>query len=49
MNVKTGRYLMHNAMRHALGQPRSDKGWEKLDPKVKAYLDAVLDVPSRIH
>ena len=43
MNVVTGRYLMHNAMRHALGQPRSAVGFEKLEPKMKAYLDSVLD------
>jgi len=43
MNVVTGRYMMHNAMRHALGQPRSAKGFEKLDPKLKEYFDKVLD------
>ena len=43
MNVVTGRYLMHNAMRHALGQPRSAAGFEKLEPEMKAYLDSVLD------
>lgn len=43
MNVVTGRYMMHNAMRHALGQPRSAKGFEKLDPKLKRYFDSVLD------
>lgn len=43
MNVVTGRYLMHNAMRHALGQPRSAKAFKKLDAKAKAYLDSVLD------
>ena len=43
MKLDTGRYLMHNAMRHALGQPRSAKGFEKVDPETKAYLDAVLD------
>ncbi len=43
MNVVTGRYLMHNAMRHALGQARSAAGFEKLEPKMKAYLDTVLD------
>ncbi len=43
MNVVTGRYMMHNAMRHAMGQPRSAKGFEKLDPKWKAYFDKVLD------
>lgn len=43
MNVVTGRYLMHNAMRHALGQPRSVVGFEKIEPKMKSYLDSVLD------
>jgi hypothetical protein len=43
MNVVTGRYLMHNAMRHVLGQSRSTAGFEKLDPKVKSYLDGLLD------
>lgn len=42
MNIVTGRYLMHNAMRHALGQPRSSKHFEKLDPELKVYLDSVL-------
>jgi hypothetical protein len=37
-----GKYLMHNAMRRALGQPPSTKGFEKVDPKVKEYLDRVL-------
>lgn len=43
MNLVTGRYLMHNAMRHALGQPRSADGFQKLDAKTKAWLDSVLD------
>jgi hypothetical protein len=43
MNVVTGRYLMHNAMRHAMGQPRSAKGFEKLDPMLKKYFDQLLD------
>lgn len=43
MNVVTGRYLMHNAMRHALGQPRSIEGFAKIEPQMKAYLDSVLD------
>ena len=43
MNVVTGRYMMHNAMRAALGQPRSSKGFEKLDPELKVYFDSVLD------
>ncbi len=43
MNVVTGRYLVHNAMRHAMGQRRSSQGFEKLDPELKAYFDSVLD------
>lgn len=43
MKTDSGRYLMHNAMRHAMGQPRSDKGYEKMDPKMKQYLNQVLD------
>ena len=43
MQHDSGKYLMHNAMRHALGQPRSSKGFEKIDPQMKAYLDSVLD------
>jgi len=43
MNVVTGRYLMHNAMRHALGQPRSAAGFEKLPPELKTYFDGLLD------
>ena len=42
MKLDSGRYLMHNAMRHALAQPFSSKGYEKLDPKIKTYLDGVL-------
>ena len=43
MKHESGKYLMHNAMRHALGQPRSAKGFEKVEPEMKAYLDSVLD------
>jgi hypothetical protein len=42
VKIDTGRYLMHNCMRHALGQPRSAAHYEKLDPKNKEYLDGVL-------
>ncbi|QDT14394.1 hypothetical protein [Alienimonas californiensis] len=41
MNHGPGRYLMHNAMRRALGQPPSAAGFE-LEPEVKAYLDEQL-------
>lgn len=43
LNVVTGRYLMHNAMRHALGQARSVEGFEAISSPVKTYLDAKLD------
>ncbi len=43
LNVLTGRYLMHNAMRHALGQARSVVGFEPIPSLVKTYLDSVLD------
>lgn len=42
MKLDTGRYLMHNAMRRAIGQPLSTKGFEKLDPAMQKYLDSVL-------
>ena len=42
MKYENGRYLMHNAMRHALGQPFSANGFDKVDPKEKEYLDSVL-------
>jgi hypothetical protein len=37
-----GKYLMHNAMRRALGQPPSAVGFEKLKPEIKQYLDGVV-------
>ncbi len=43
MNTTTVRYIMQNAMRHALGQPRSERGFEKLAPEIKKYFDSVLD------
>lgn len=43
VKIDTGRYLMHNCMRHALGQPRSAAHYGKLDPKIKEYLDSVLN------
>ncbi len=39
-----GKYLMHNAMRRALGQPPSAAGFEKLNPDLKQYLDSVLSL-----
>ena len=38
MKLDSGRYLMHNAMR----QPRSNRGFEKLDEAIKTYLDQKL-------
>ncbi|MCE9563246.1 MAG: hypothetical protein K8U57_14475 [Planctomycetes bacterium] len=42
MTNDAGKYLMHNAMRHALGQAPSAVGFEKLNPTVRKYLDSVL-------
>ena len=42
MTHEGGRYLMHNAMRHALGQPLSSEGFSKTSPQLKAYLDTLL-------
>ncbi len=42
LKYETGRYLMHNAMRRALGQPPSAVGFEKLAGETKRYLDQVL-------
>lgn len=39
-----GRYLAHNAMRRALGQPRSAAGFPEQDPELKRYLDGVLSL-----
>lgn len=39
---EAGKYLMHNAMRKALGQPFSVVGFEKIDAGAKQYLDRVL-------
>lgn len=44
MKLDVGRYLMHNAMRHTLGQPPTSEGWETLDPAAKKYLDGVLAI-----
>ncbi len=42
MKMETGRYLMHNAMRIALGQPISDKGFEKTREEHKQYFNTLL-------
>lgn len=43
MTISGGRYLMHNAMRQALGQKRSVAGFEKVPAELRAYLDQKLD------
>lgn len=43
MTLNHGRYLMHNAMRHALGQSRTATGFEHMDAAVHRYLNSVLD------
>lgn len=43
MTTDQGRYLMHNAMRRALGQPVGTTGFEMLAPKLKTYFDEVLE------
>lgn len=42
MKLDSGRYLMHNAMRIAIGQPISAAGFKSTDNKIKQYLDGVL-------
>lgn len=42
LTLDHGRYLAHNAMRRALGQPRSAAGFPKQDPELKQYIDGVL-------
>lgn len=44
MQHESGKYLMHNAMRHALGQPISAAGFDKMDAEIKQYLDGVLSL-----
>jgi hypothetical protein len=44
LTLDHGRYLSHNSMRRAMGQPRSAKGFPKQDPELKRYLDGVLSL-----
>lgn len=44
MTHGAGKYLMHNAMRRALGQPHSAAGFDGLAPAVMKYLDSVLAI-----
>lgn len=41
MQLQSGRYLMHNAMRRALGQPLSEQGFQ-VEDEIRAYLDRKL-------
>lgn len=43
MNTVTGRYLMHQAMRRALGQPPLAEWSEELTREDRLYFDGVLD------
>lgn len=43
MKMETGRYLMHNVVRKTLGQPHKADGFPAADPKVKEYLDRLLE------
>lgn len=43
MNIVTGRYLMHNLMRRAVGRKPSQVGFEKLSLAEKKYFDEVLE------
>ncbi len=43
MTHQRGRYLMHNAMRQALGQPLSEVGFPDVDPAWQAYVHGLLD------
>jgi len=42
LKAESGKYLMHNAMRLAMGQPPSAAGFDKIEPAMKRYLDGVL-------
>ena len=42
LQQKSGRYLVHNLMRVALGLPRSDQGFQ-IEPGHKEYFDAKID------
>ncbi len=44
MQMSTGRYLMHNVIRKALGQPLKSDGFPATDQKTKAYLDRLLEM-----
>ena len=43
MTTTSGRYLMHNVMRKALGQPISRSGFEQVPEDVRDYIDTKLE------
>lgn len=43
MSLQSGRYLMHNAMRETLGQPRSQVSFENVPADLRKVLDQLLD------
>lgn len=43
MNVQTGRYLMHNALRETLGQERTEEGFEQIPADLRAAFNRLLD------
>jgi hypothetical protein len=47
MDLQNGRFLMHNAMRQALGQPISERGFQLEEPQ-KEYLKSKLVVASEL-
>lgn len=44
LTTDTGRYLMHNAVRRALGQPVSGNGFPEIPMATRDYLNKLLDV-----
>lgn len=46
LTVQGGRYLAHNMMRHALGQPISSQGFQ-LEPELQKYLDQKIRQTTR--
>lgn len=43
MTTSGGRYMMHNAMRETIGQPRTSDGFTGISPELKTVLDQLLD------
>ena len=42
MKLNTGRYLMHNTVRKAIGQPMRTTGFPEADPAIIEYLNELL-------